>query len=307
MPLENILLGYDNAEGAKIPLFVGKEQGVFEQYGIALTVERVSPVKLGTPKLLSGELQLLLGNSGPVIEEIVLRQRKLAVIASLGPARFAIFTHQAIRRPEELKGRRFGVSTAGASQDRIARRALKKMDLKPDSDVEIIYTGFNNSTDRVKALARGEVDATLAGLEHDPEFPELEPREARNLRRLIDLSDLGIHISGSDIALTHDYLEANRDTVRRFLQALEKSLDITRERPELVSQTYEKYLQIDSPLLVERKVKEYYKLAALGRPLPDRLAIKNNLEEIAEKYPELTPPEVEACINERPLQEIAQR
>jgi NitT/TauT family transport system substrate-binding protein len=299
MPLENILLGYDNAEGAKIPLFVGKEQGVFEKYGIALTVERVSPVKLGAPKLLSGELQLLLGNSGPVVEEIALRQRKLAVIASLGPARFAIFTHQAIRRPEELKGRRFGVSTPGASQDRIARRALKKMGLKPDSHVEIIYTGFNNSADRVKALARGEVDATLAGLEHDPDSDA-------NLRNLIDLSDLGIHISGSDLALIRDYLEANRDTVQRFLQALERSLEISRERSDLVSQAFEKYLQIESPLLVERKVKEFYKVAPLGRPVPDKLAIKNNLEELAEKYPELKLPDVDACIDESPLLEIKQ-
>jgi NitT/TauT family transport system substrate-binding protein len=297
MPLDNLLLGYDNAEGAKIPLFVGKETGVFEQYGIALTVERVSPVKLGTPKLLSGELQLLLGNSGPVVEEIVLRQKKLAVIASLGSARFAIFAHPAIGRPEELKGRRFGVSTPGASQDRIARRALRKMGLKPDSDVEIVYTGFNNSADRVKALVRGEVDATLAGLEHDAD-------SETSLRKLIDLTDLGIHISGSDLALTHDYFEANRDTVRRFLQALEKSLEISRERPDLVSQAFEKYLQIGNPLLIERKVKEYYKLAPLGRPIPDKLAIKNNLEELAEKYPELKLPDVEACIDERPLQEI---
>jgi ABC-type nitrate/sulfonate/bicarbonate transport system substrate-binding protein len=300
MPRQNILLGYDNAEGAKIPLFVGKEAGVFEEYGIVLTVERVSPVKLGTPKLLSGELQLLLGNSGPVVEEIVVRQKKLAVIASLGPARFAIFTHQSIGQPEELKGRRFGVSTPGASQDRIARRALKKMDLKPDSDVEIIYTGFNNSTDRVKALVRGEVDATLAGLEHDSD-------SETNLRKLIDLADLAIHISGSDIALTHDYLEANRDTVRRFLQALEKSLEVSRERPDLLRRAFEKYLQIGNPLLVERKVKEYYKLAPQRRPLPDKLAIKNNLEELAEKYPDLRLPDVEACIDESPLQEIAQR
>jgi ABC-type nitrate/sulfonate/bicarbonate transport system substrate-binding protein len=298
MPLENILLGYDNAEGAKIPLFVGKEAGVFEEYQITLTVERVSPVKRGTPKLLSGELQLLLGNSGPVVEEIVLRQKKLFVIASLGPARFAIFTHQAIGGPEELKGRRFGVSTPGASQDRIARRALKKVGLEPDSDVEIIYTGFNNSADRVKALARGEVDATLAGLEHDSDSDT-------NLRKLIELSDLGIHISGSDLALSSDYLEAHRDVVRRFLQALERSLEISRQRPDLVGQTFEKYLQIGNPLLIERKVKEYYKLAPLGRPLPDKLAIKNNLEELAEKYPELRLPAVETCIDESPLQEIA--
>jgi ABC-type nitrate/sulfonate/bicarbonate transport system substrate-binding protein len=303
---DNILLGYDNAEGAKIPLFVGKEQGVFEKYGIVLTIERVSPVKLGTPRLLSGELHLLMGNSGPVVEEIAIRQKRLAVIASLGPARFAIFVHQAIGRPEELKGRRFGVSTPGASQDRIARRALKKLGLEPESDVAIIYSGFNNSTDRLKALAHGEVDATLAGLECDPEFPGLAPKAARQLRRLIDLSELDIHISGSDIALTRDYLEAHRDTVGRFLQALEKSLAITRKSPDLVSKAYEKYLQTDNSLLVETKVKEYYKLAPSGRPFPDRVAIKNNLEELAERYPELKLPDIEACIDERPLLESAQ-
>jgi NitT/TauT family transport system substrate-binding protein len=303
---DTILLGYDNAEGAKIPLFVGKERGVFEQYGIVLTIERVSPVKLGTPRLLSGELQLLMGNSGPVIEEIVVRQERLAVIASLGPARFAIFADQAIGRPKELKGRRFGVSTPGASQDRIARRALNKIGLKPDRDVEIIYTGFNNSTDRLKALARGEIDATLAGLECDPEFAELELKPARPLGRLIDLSDLGIHISGSDIALTRDYLEAYRDTVHRFLQALEKSLEIARESPELVRRAYEKYLETGNSYLLESKVKEYYRLAPSGRPFPDRLAIKNNLEELAEKYPDLRLPDVEACVDESPLLDLAQ-
>ena len=302
---DSILLGYDNAEGAKIPLFVGKERGVFEQYGIFLTIERVSPVKLGTPRLLSGEFQFLMGNSGPVVEEIAVRQKRLAVIASLGPARFAIFADYAIRRLEELQGRRFGVSTPGASQDRIARRALKKLGLEPDRDVAIIYTGFNNSTDRLKALARGEVDATLAGLESDPEFPGLEPKAARQLRRLIDLSELDIHISGSDIALTRDYLEAHRDTVQRFLQALEKSLEVARENSDLVREAYEKYVGTGNPLLVESKVKEYYRLAPSSRPFPDRLAIKNNLEELAEKYPELRLPGVESCIDESPLLDLA--
>ena len=96
MSLDSLLLGYDNAEGAKIPLFAGKETGVFEQYGIALTVERVSPVKLGTPKLLSGELQLLLGNSGPVVEEIVDDKRSSPSLPAWAPPALPIFAHPAI-------------------------------------------------------------------------------------------------------------------------------------------------------------------------------------------------------------------
>src|SRR5713226_7096325 len=293
-----IHLGYDNAEGAKIALFLGKEQGLFKNFGIDLTIERISPVKLGTPKLLAGEIRLLLGNSGPVVEAIALDRKPLVVIASLGPARFAIFTQGAIRKAEDLKGKSFGVSTLGASQDRIARRALGKLGLKPDRDVRIVYTGFNNSTERLRVLARGEVDATLAGLEHFPEFPELAETESRNLKKLVDLTEIGIHVSGSDLAVTREFVKQKREIVRRFLTALEESLRLAKEQPDLVGETFKNYLGLASPQAVESKVREYYRLNPPVRPLPDKLAIKNNLEELEEKYPDLPLPQLSACIDE---------
>src|SRR5258706_4599130 len=184
---EKIRLGYDNAEGAKIALFVGLDRGLFENRGIDLAAERVSPVKLGTPRLLAGEIQLLLGNSGPVVEAIAREEKPLAVIASLGPASFAVFVRAATASAGGLKGKRFGVSDPGRDQDRIARRALRRLGLEPERDVGIVYTGFNNSTERLAALAHGEVDAVIGGLENYPDFPEAAGTQSRGLNKIVNL------------------------------------------------------------------------------------------------------------------------
>src|ERR1043166_3870554 len=158
---ETIRVGYTNAQGAKIPVFIAKELRIFDKYGLDVRLTRVSPGRLAVPKLVSGDIQFFLGNSGPVIEAIAADKAPLVIIASLGKERFAIFTKPEIGRKEELKGRRFGVSTPGASQDRVATRALKKLGFEPEKDVRIVATGFSGS-ERLQALARGEVDAVTA-------------------------------------------------------------------------------------------------------------------------------------------------
>src|ERR1041384_2973196 len=117
---ETIRVGYTNAQGAKIPVFIAKELRIFDKYGLDVRLTRVSPGRPAVPKLVSGEIPFFLGNSGPVIEAIAAEKAPLVIIASLGKERFAIFTKPEVVRKEQLKGTRFGVSTPGASPDRVA-------------------------------------------------------------------------------------------------------------------------------------------------------------------------------------------
>jgi len=63
---ERLTVGYTNLEGAKIPLPLGKEMGLFAKRGLDLEIVRVSPGYTAIPKLLSGDIQLFLGNGDPV-------------------------------------------------------------------------------------------------------------------------------------------------------------------------------------------------------------------------------------------------
>ena len=276
-----LILGYTNLNGAKVPVPLGVDEGIFAKQGIELRMLLVSPGTQGVPKLLAGEIDIFLGNSEPVVRAIALERQRLAVIASLGPDQFFFFSHPSIRRAEELRGKRIGSSTAGASADRNTKMALKKLGLAPERDVQIVYTGHQNSFDRLKVLAQGNVDATVGGAEALLELGQA----ADKVHRLLDLSDLGIYVSGADISVKRDSLERRRDAMQRFIRALEEGYRLAKSRPDLVRRTYQKYLKPESSAALDWMVKEYGDAKTSGRPLPDRRAIESHIAEMKLKQP----------------------
>jgi ABC-type nitrate/sulfonate/bicarbonate transport system substrate-binding protein len=278
---DDLTLGYTNLNGAKVPVPLGLDEGIFAKHSIGLRIIPVSPGTQGVPRLLAGEIHVFLGNSEPVVRAIAMEGQRLAVVASLGPDQFFLFSHPSIRRIEELRGKRIGSSSAGASADRNTKMALKKLGLDPERDVRIVYTGHQNSVDRLKVLAQGNVDATVGGAEALLELGQA----ADKVHRLLDLSEIGIYVSGADISVKRDSLERQRDVMQRFIRALEEAYRLAKGRPDLVRRTYQKYLKPESPAALAWMVKEYGEAKTSGRPLPDRRAIESHIAEMVLKQP----------------------
>jgi NitT/TauT family transport system substrate-binding protein len=278
---DDLTLGYTNLNGAKVPVPLGLDEGIFAKHNIRLRIIPVSPGTQGVPKLLAGEIDVFLGNSEPVVRAIATERQRLAVVASLGADQFFLYSHPSIRRIEELRGKRIGSSSAGASADRNTKMALKKLGLDPERDVLIVYTGHQNSFDRLRVLAQGEVDATVGGAEALLELG----RAADKVHRLLDLSDIGIYVSGADVSVKRDSLERQRDIMQRFIRALEEGYRLAKSRPDLVRRTYQKYLKPESSAALDWMVKEYGEAKTSGRPLPDRRAIESHIAEMRLKQP----------------------
>ncbi len=290
---DDLVLGYTNLNGAKVPVPLGVDERIFVNHGIDLKIVPVSPGTQGVPKLLAGEIDIFLGNSEPVVRAIALERQRLAVVASLGPDQFFLFSRSSIRSAEELRGKRIGSSTAGASADRNTKMALRKLGLDPERDVQIVYTGHQNSLDRMKVLAQGGVDATVAGADALPELGQA----ADKVHRLIDLSDVGIYVSGADISVKRDSLERRRDAMQRFIRALEEAYRLAKARPDLVRRIYQKYLKPESSITLEWMVKAYGDAKVPERPLPDRRAVASHIAEIMSKQPDV-PKDTAAYIDE---------
>jgi NitT/TauT family transport system substrate-binding protein len=71
----------------------------------------------------------------------------------------ALMVRPDIKRPEDLKGKKIGVSSLGSLTDFLVRSIAKKKGLNPDRDITLITTG-GSDTERVMALKAGAVDAT---------------------------------------------------------------------------------------------------------------------------------------------------
>jgi NitT/TauT family transport system substrate-binding protein len=273
---DTLTLGYTNLRGSKVPVPLGVDEGIFLRHGIDLKIVPVSPGTLGVPKLLAGEIDLFLGNSEPVVRAIALEQRSLAVIAHLGSEGFMLFSRPAIVRAEDLKGKKIGSSLDGASVDRNTKKALRKLGLDPEKDVAMVYTGFQNSSDRLKLLARGEVDATVAGSDAIPDLGA----DIDKVYPLVDLLDIGIAVSGADISAEKNSMGRKRDGLKRFVTALEESFRLARSRPDLVRRTYEKHLKLSNAATIDWMVKDYMSSKIPPRPAPNPRVIEAYLEEL---------------------------
>ncbi|HEY2987446.1 MAG TPA: ABC transporter substrate-binding protein [Candidatus Binatia bacterium] len=278
---ETFTLGYTNLRGQKVPVPLGVDEGIFARHGIVLKLVPVSPGTLGVPKLIGGEIDLFLGNSEPVVRAVGAEGRKLAVIANLGPDTVTLFSRPGITKIEELRGKKIGSSIDGASVDRNTKKALRKVGIDTDKDVVIVYTGFQNSFDRLKVLVKGEVDATVAGADALPELGQ----DVTKVHKLLDLIDVGIAISGADISATRESLQNKRDALKNFARALQESFRLARSRPDLVRRTYEKHLQLSNPVTLDKMVEEYLEAKVAGRPAPDPRVIESYIEELLPKFP----------------------
>jgi NitT/TauT family transport system substrate-binding protein len=273
---ETLTLGYTNLRGAKVPVPLGVDEGIFARHGIELKIVPVSPGTLGVPKLMTGEIALFLGNSEPVVRAIAVEGKNLAVIAHLGSEGFTLFSRPGITRVEDLRGKKIGSSVDGASVDRNTKKALRKLGLDPEKDVTIVYTGFQNSSDRLKVLAKGEVDATVGGSDALPDLG----KDMDKVHPLLDLVAIGIAVSGADISAEKNFLGKKREALQSFVRGLEESFRLARSQPALVRRTYEKHLKISNSLTLDWMVKDYMSAKVPARPAPNPGVIEAYIEEL---------------------------
>jgi NitT/TauT family transport system substrate-binding protein len=273
---EVLTLGYTNLRGAKVPVPLGVDEGIFARHGIELKMVPVSPGTLGVPKLLTGEIALFLGNSEPVVRAIAVEGKNLAVIAHLGSEGFTLFSRPGITRVEDLRGKKIGSSVDGASVDRNTKKALRKLGLDPEKDVTMVYTRFQSSSDRLKVLAKGDVDATVGGSDALPDLG----KDMDKVRPLVDLVAIGIAVSGADISAEKNFIGKKRAALQDFVRGLEESFQLARSQPDLVRRTYEKHLKISNSLTLDWMVKDYMSAKVPARPAPNPGVIEAYIEEI---------------------------
>jgi NitT/TauT family transport system substrate-binding protein len=138
------------------PLLYGIERGFYRNEGIDLLYVTIR-ADLGIKALLSGEVDYIY-SVGTIIRGAV-----LGVPVKTLSFDFAKVTHFLMSRPEiktaaDLKGKKVGVSSFGATGDLAARVALQSLGLDPSRDVTIVTLGAD--TIRYAALQSGVVQAT---------------------------------------------------------------------------------------------------------------------------------------------------
>jgi len=238
--LEKVRYAYPAKSLNYLPLFLGKDKGIYAAEGIDLELVLVTS-RIQVTALTTGDLEF----SGA--------QSQVSSAAALGfPVKVVGFitikpTFWLVGRPEihvigDLKGKVIGITAIGSSTDTLARYLVRKHGLVPDKEVTLFATG--TTANILAALNGGSVQAGMLS----PPF--------HSMARLMGfhiLAYLGDYVeqSLSGVGTSDKMLREHPETVTRVLRATLKSLRFVRQNKEETIQYIAREWKVDRPLAVE--------------------------------------------------------
>jgi NitT/TauT family transport system substrate-binding protein len=117
-------IAYSSISGAMLPLWVAKDSGLFAKHGVDVDLTYIRGVAIEA--LLAGEVQFVRA-SPPSVVRSALRGSDLAFIANtINVAVFSLMSKPEMQKPEDLKGKKIGVTNLGDSPDLVLSLLLEK-------------------------------------------------------------------------------------------------------------------------------------------------------------------------------------
>ena len=220
-PLREYKVGYPLG-GSTGFFWVAHRSGSFERHGIKVEPIYIRGGLMGIQAALSGDLYLQLQGASTVVNAWAQGAKELQFIGAVGNRLdYILAAHPSIRRPEDLKGKRVGVSQLGSSTDFIARLAARRLGLIPDKDVQITATGGQG--DRWTALAAGHIHATVL------QSPFTLKARKGKYPIFIDFSKEDFEYTIAGPLTTRSFIKSDRETVMNFMRGLADGMDFYRD------------------------------------------------------------------------------
>src|SRR3990170_2181824 len=219
--LREIKVGYPLG-GSSSYFWVAQRSGSFERHGLKIEPIYIRGGLMGIQAALSGDLLLQLQGASTVVAAWAQGAKELQFIGAVGNRLdYVLAAHPSIKRPEDLKGKRIGVSQLGSSTDFIARVAVRRLGLVPDKDVQIV--GIGGQGDRWTALTAGQVQASV----FQSPFT-LKARKA-GYPAFLDFSKEDFEYTIAGPVTTRSFIRAERETVMNFMRGLADGMDFYRD------------------------------------------------------------------------------
>ena len=233
---------------SKLPFVIALDQGLYKKYGLDIEV-RMEPPEFdggiwmpsngigariwrrirsitGRQELWKPEIYVSGGNGRIVRIATGADQVQVVFLAATDcVVRAHIVAAKGIKRLEDLKGKRLGVSSMLGNTGYAALLLAERMGWDPIQDISIMLNGNN-----MDALREGRVDAFVASdLSYSTALQEGFPVLAAT-------SEWGETMAGNSVYVSPEWLEdpGNREAARRFLQATVEGIALFHQDRDLV-------------------------------------------------------------------------
>ena len=203
--LKKITLGYSTVGPAGTGLWMAKEIGAFEKYGIDADLIFISSGPVVVQALIGGDLQAGLAATNAVIAAVLGGAPLVSVMSLVNRPYYRLWVQPEITRLEELRGKTLGVSRFGSVTDNLTRILLRKKGL--DGAVNVRQMG--GTTEMAAAFQRRQIAGAVTS----------NLRVDAPMRMLVDLDEMDIQYSNVVIAVSRDFYRRSPETVEAIVRA----------------------------------------------------------------------------------------
>jgi NitT/TauT family transport system substrate-binding protein len=281
--LEPLVVSYSSFTGNRAPLWIAKDLGLFEKYGLDVKLVSIAAGSVSLTALLAGNVQLTTDSSSGVVGAVA-RGAPIVTVSTNGALPYQLIAVPSIKTASELKGKVVGSSRIGAGTDFLLRRILSKVGLTPGKDVSLLPTGVSESEKRIQLMLQGKIDSTIGESDKVFQFTELS---GQKLSILGEPKDFGVPPPGSEINTTRQLLKELRPRLKAFFMAYGEAIAAARKNRELANQAFRKYMRIDNPKLLDFTYRVQFMEAIPIKPYPREDAVQASIEDLRESTPKL--------------------
>jgi ABC-type nitrate/sulfonate/bicarbonate transport system substrate-binding protein len=177
---------------------------------------------------------------------------------------YALVSKPGIKKPDELRGKVFAISSFGAAGDYVIYTVLEKHGIIPERDAKFITVGGSSSRLAVVASGAADVTSLVAPFHYQA--------EKLGLRTFMTPEETSkwVELPGGGLAVAESKIRRNPDEVMKVLRAVQRGSRFIRENSEETVAIGMNWLRIDRDT-GEKLYKILRELSVDDLIVPDRL------------------------------------
>ena len=275
--------------------WIAQEAGLFKKYDLDVPLVFVTPGAPAVAAILTGDSEVAVIGAASITRPFVQGNKDPAFIGGIkSMLTHSIIAKPDIKRPEQLKGKRIGVSRIGSNPHYFAVQALRQFGI--DSR-EVSYIQAGGAPETLATLVAQGIDAAVLTVPTDAQALKL------GYHYVIYGPDLKIAYAATTFNARRSILAKRGPVIARFMRAMAEAAKIMHTDKEYVYKVLGKYLRIDDRNLLEASYN--VEIKALEPRLAMKLeGIQSTLDEIAPTDPRAKTVKPQEMIDTRYLDEM---
>ena len=275
--------------------WIAAEAGLFKKYDLEIPLVFVTPGAPAVAAILSCDSEVAVIGAASITRPVVQGNKDPVLIGGVkSMLTHSIIAKPEIKTPEQLKGKRIGVSRIGSNPHYFAVQALRHFGI--DSR-EVSYIQASGAPETLAALVAQGIDAAVLTVPTDAQALKL------GYHYVIYGPDLRIAYAATTFTTRRSIIAKRGPVLGRFMRAMAEAAKIMQTDKEYIYKILGKYLRIDDRKLLEASYNVEIK------SLEPRLAIKpeglqSTLDEIAPVDPRAKNVKPQEMVDTRYLDEM---